>query len=676
MASSQGDEGVIPCGLSQAEKELIRKNPELAEKVASTDEKLKAHTKEYIEKNAHQRAGTIYTIPVVFHVVHDNGPENISRDQVLDAVQGLNENFRKLYADTTDIVNAFKSIAADTRIEFKLAQKDPYGNCTNGVTRTQSQETYNGDSDIKDLIQWPPDMYLNVWVAVNANGAAGYALKPGTAEWMPSQDGIVIKHDYVGTIGTSSSSHHGTLTHEVGHYLNLAHPWGDSNDPELSSNCNEDDGISDTPNTIGWTDCNLNGNSCNSLDNVQNFMEYAYCPTQMYTDGQKQVMRAALASSTANRDNLWKSSNLTATGTDGSDELCEADFKADKTIICQGESVSFSDMSYHGVDQWSWDFNGGNANATTTEDPVVTFDDAGSYTVSLTASKGGTNETEIKQDHIIVLDSIGSSLKEYFESVSSIPNNDFFVENPDGNKGWELNTSTGYKSSKSVWIHNNSNPAGNTDNLVTNTVDASQFNDLALAFDYAFAQSNSGDDDQLTVYASSNCGGGWSNRWQKSGSSLSTTSSTVSSHFTPSDSEWEHVVIDAPLVSSFHVKDLVFRFEFQSGGGNNVYIDNINVFDPSATTDLEETASSEPNLSVYPNPTDQNATVSFSLDRRQKVSLKLYDLVGREIQTLQQGTLNSGKHRTILERSGLKPGAYFIKLELEEGALTDRIFIE
>ena len=119
-----------------------------------------------------------------------------------------------------------------------------------------------------------------------------------------------------------------------------------------------DDNVSDTPNSKGWTFCNLEGESCGSLDNVQNYMEYSYC-CKMFTEGQKSRMRTAALSSVAQRNQLSTSSNLIATGVEGDIILCESRFTVDELVICEGDSILFTDESYHGVNTWEWDFADG-----------------------------------------------------------------------------------------------------------------------------------------------------------------------------------------------------------------------------------------------------------------------------------------------------------------------------
>jgi PKD repeat protein len=209
-------------------------------------------------------AEAVLVIPVVFHVLHMEGPENISDAQILDQMEILNRDYNKLNSDTIVVVNGFDTIVANVKLEFRLATKDFLGNCTNGIERIRSIETFVGDNGSK-LNQWPRERYLNVWTVANMeNGVAGYSQYPSSVIDGQSAlaDGIIIRHNYIGSIGTGSDFASRALTHEVGHYLDLAHPWGSTNDPEVECG---DDGVSDTPVTEGHDDCNdLKDFSCSS----------------------------------------------------------------------------------------------------------------------------------------------------------------------------------------------------------------------------------------------------------------------------------------------------------------------------------------------------------------------------------------------------------------------------
>lgn len=198
---------------------------------------------------------TVFVVPVVFHILHQNGIENISDAQIFDAMNVLNRDFRKQNGDTSTILPVYQALAADTKIEFKLAAYDPWGNCTNGIDRIYTHETQIGDAASK-LNQWDRSRYLNVWVVgsiASSSSTAGYAHFPtdvnGFGYWM---DGIVLRHNYIGRIGTGSEFGSRTLTHEVGHWIALPHTWGRTNDPGVACG---DDGADDTPMTRGHSSC-------------------------------------------------------------------------------------------------------------------------------------------------------------------------------------------------------------------------------------------------------------------------------------------------------------------------------------------------------------------------------------------------------------------------------------
>ena len=219
------------CATDEMHQQLFNEHPEYNAGIVRAHEKLQGFTEHYIQQN-HPKGGTPYIIPVVFHIIHNNGVENINDSQILDAVKQVNIQYRKMNADTSEIVASFESIAADVGVELRLAQLDPDGNCTSGITRTVSSLTNIGDHQVKSLIQWPPDQYLNVYVCNQAAGLAGHALLPAAADTIPAWDGIVMQHSYIGTFGTSEYFRRTVLSHEIGHYLNLQHIWGGNNVPD------------------------------------------------------------------------------------------------------------------------------------------------------------------------------------------------------------------------------------------------------------------------------------------------------------------------------------------------------------------------------------------------------------------------------------------------------------
>ena len=239
------------CGLDQRLRELYAADPKL-----EADQAKMLYNARHYKMEKGEKA-TVYTIPVVFHIIHQYGEENISDAQVINQVAILNRDYRLKNDDTVDIVNEFKNVKSDVNIEFKLATKDPWGNCTNGIEHIYSHESTNGDDNAK-LNGWNRNQYLNVWVVAKMEGSvAGYAFYPSSVTGSGFlKDGIIILNAHIGSIGTGSSYNSRALTHEIGHWLGLPHTWGDNNDP---GNACGDEGINDTPVTKGSSlSCNKN----------------------------------------------------------------------------------------------------------------------------------------------------------------------------------------------------------------------------------------------------------------------------------------------------------------------------------------------------------------------------------------------------------------------------------
>jgi PKD repeat protein len=581
IKSSSFSQNHLHCGTDEIMHQLFENNPNGRKVFLKKDSLLHAFTKEFIAKKSANEP--LYIIPVVFHVIHNNGLENISDAQIYDAVKQVNIQLRKQNADTSDIVNDFKSIAADTKIEIRLAQKDPDGNCTSGITRTQSELTSIGDHQLKSLIHWPPEKYLNIYISREAAGLAGHAVMPAAADSIPAWDGIVMQASYIGTIGTSEYFKRTVLTHEIGHYLNLQHIWGGNNVPNFpylqvaqQQNCNFDDDVQDTPNTIGWQSCNLQSQSCGSLDNIQNYMDYAYCAL-MFTEGQKNRMQATLNSPIAGRNNLVSEQNLIETGVKG---ICNIDFVSSKKTACVGDSISFSMSVWEkSLEYISWHFEGGNPAYSTEQNPTIVYQYPGKYKVSLMVKRGGETATKTKEAYINILPNMGRKLNysEDFENVEHLKNTLVWCDaSADDDVKWEINNNIGKASNACIWLNNINSKSVNYE-LVSQAFDASNTNNhqLIFSFDYAYSKRIGSANEFLRVQFSNNCGQTWTNKLQLTGASLETTAPTENSFSPNSDADWQNKEII--LTAADKVPHLQIRFLVQSRGGNNFFIDNINL---------------------------------------------------------------------------------------------------
>jgi PKD repeat protein len=615
-----------------------------------------------------------YIIPVVFHIIHNYGPENISDDQVVDAVRILNEDYNRLNPDWDNVRAEFQGLVADVGIEFRLARRDPQGNCTKGITRTVSTLTNDGTQTMKNLIQWPRNKYLNIWVAASADGAAGYTQLPGNVANTPTADGIVILYNYVGAIGMGSPSRSRALTHEVGHWLNLRHTWGNTNTPGVDTNCNADDNVADTPNTIGWTTCNLSGTSCGSLDNVENYMEYSYC-SKMFTTGQKTRMLAALTSSTAQRNQLITASNLDATGVLLDLGLCSAEFTSDVKVTCAGYEVTYSDLSFSGVSSRNWSFPGGEPAQANDSVVTVVYAQPGTYSVQLQVSDGTQTLTATANTAITVLPVPGTQppIAEGFENTSALALPVWQVVNPQGDNTWQLTTAAAYSGSKSVRLVNSASMDGRSDELISETIDMSGYGQATLSFRYAYAKRTSTSNDALYLYVSGNCGADWSLRYILNGVQQLNTGGVTAASFVPNGpAQWGQAIVTniqpASLTSQFR-----YKFEFVSNGGNNVYIDDINI--DGLAVGIAERPAETLGLTVVPDPVEGAAQAWVALPASGPVRIDLVDMTGREVGVAHNGTLASGTRRIDLPVAGLRSGVYFVRMQQGDARTVTRFVV-
>ncbi|MFN3876519.1 MAG: M43 family zinc metalloprotease, partial [Flavobacteriales bacterium] len=413
------------------------------------------------------------------------------------------------------------------------------------------------------------------------------------------------------------------LTHEVGHWLNLMHCWGDSNSPGDDANCFMDDEVEDTPLTRGWTSCVLTGASCGSaLDNVQNFMEYAYC-ARMFTEGQAARMLAALNSPIAQREALWQPSNLLATGVLEDPILCAARFSADRRTICPGATVRFTDQSYNGVAQRTWSFPGGEPASSTAAQPEVTYPQPGLYAVALSVSDG-TNTLEASEPACIrVLPGQGEPLpwSEGFEGAEALPNERWEVIDPSGDGGFALTSAAASSGMRSARLSNGPQAAGRRDELVSATIDLSGAEAAYLTFRYAFAQRITNIEDALHVWVSGNCGDAWVLRKVLRPATGLITAGTVEGTFVPTASQWRTAYI-TNIAPHFCTERFRLRFEFVNQGGNDLYIDDINV--TGSAVGLSEAVSGPISLRVAVGP-GERAEALVVLEQRARFGLELRD---------------------------------------------------
>ena len=287
------------CGAADIHIAQLRTNPDYASARMALDEMASAFAASGI---APPTKPTI--IPVVVHVVHRNGPENISDAQIKSQIDVLNQDFRAKNTDIGQVPAPFKPLVADAMVEFGLAKVDSKGQQTTGITRTQTNvAAFSTNNAMKFTAQgghdaWDTSRYLNIWVCPEIfdgpRALLGYAQFPGG---LPATDGVAIIHNAFGTTGTATAPFNRgrTATHEVGHWLDLFHIWGDA------SGCNTDDQVADTPvqdreNFGSPTFPHVTCNNAPHGDMFMNYMDYVNDAAMfMFTKGQVTRIRATLS---------------------------------------------------------------------------------------------------------------------------------------------------------------------------------------------------------------------------------------------------------------------------------------------------------------------------------------------------------------------------------------------
>jgi PKD repeat protein len=662
-------QNVIPCASDEYLNDIITNTPGILE---AQDRFYDETSRDITETQKSYKKGTVRIIPVVFHIIHAYGDENISKAQIEDQMRVINEDFGRTNADASKTRSQFVGRAADMEIEFKLARKDPNGNCTEGITRTYSTLTDGGDDLVKDLIRWDYRKYLNIWIikriardASSEGIVLGYATLPYATS--SASDGIVLISSRVGSIGTSSIGNAGrVLTHEIGHWLGLLHPFQNG----CGSNCNSTgDRVCDTPPVADPSfGCPTSNNTCNNdspneIDMVENYMDYANGSCQnAFTNGQKSLVDNSLSNNSYRGLNV-SSATIAATGVNTAPSCGPiSDFHtlSRKVVICQGGSLTFVDMAYNGtITDRTWTFEGGSPSISTFQSPTVTYNTPGVYKVSYLVTNASGSNTKLKESFITVISSV-SDIKTPF--TESFENDQLFKKDwniiETGAYGWKPNTTKSFGGSSSLQGVIDANTTTNTRyNIYSPSVDMSTLglSNPIFSFKAAYAQADVTKSELLVLHASIDCGVTWKSVAGYRSNTGLTSVTGLFTNWAPKDaSEWKTQTADLSAYSS--VKNLILRFELVSQSGNSVFIDDINI--SRNAVGIKQVFTDE-EINIYPNPTNGAFNIEINLKNKNNLSLKLYDALGREVRDL---TDNVGTDNNI-KVVGLAKGAYYIKAD-------------
>lgn len=620
------------CGSMEALQNLQAIDPGIISKM----QQIENHTAAFISAK-HNNANTIQsviTIPVVFHVVYSSSSQNISDAQIQAQVDQLNKDFARLNTDASATPSAFSSIAATTGIQFCLAVRDPNGNPTSGIERRQTTVSSFGTNDnIKyyskgGLDAWPANSYLNFWSGNLSGGLLGYAQFPGGPN---ATDGVVCLYSSIGSMLKPGTALHydlgRTATHEVGHWLNLRHIWGDD-----GGSCSGSDLVGDTPNqgaeNYGCPSFPRTDGCSPSSPGVMfmNYMDYTYdnC-MNMFTSGQSSRMNALFVSG-GSRLSMLSSQGCVS----GSGSSCGiSSGQTSSGITTSAATLSWGPVSgalnyniQYRVLSSSW----------------INTSSSGTSIVLTGLAEGSNYEWQVQA---VCSASTGSFSSSYFFTTLSsgtCPDN------------YESNNTSGTAKSISANADLSATISSATD------VDWFSFSTSKPNTKVKIVLSNLSADYDVILYSSSLAQLGVS---QNRGTANET------------------IIYNQKNPRNYYVKVIGYNSAFSSscytlrantGSSNWREISEPNGIPASVNNTLE-------NLSIYPNPTSGMLNINFAANENGKATIRVMDLIGRSIFT-QPINVYNGINKLTVDLKDKNMGIYFIEIQNEESRMIQRFIIK
>lgn len=685
------------CGTDRLLRQAYQ-NPETVARMQAAEH----HTQQWVNQHQNELRAPqeVLTIPVVVHVVWYSGnPEsNISDAQINSQIAEMNRVYRRQNANASQTRAIFLDVAADAEVEFCLAQRDPNGFPTTGITRTVTDSsTFYTDAMKRNITggkdAWPTNDYLNIWVCnrLRDGQVLGYAFIPGQAP-NPQVDGLAIDYDYFGTTGTVSPPYNigRTAAHEIGHWLGLYHPWATGND---AGNCTDDDFVTDTPQTSDPNfACLFSINSCGAgtpgdqPDMVENYMDYATDVCQnIFTLGQKARMRSTLSFGGYHYSVTQNAIACQPVEQGPNDAVLLAVLEPSGPGNCttvapvlQIQNFGTQTLAYlvieYSVDggtTQSYEWVGSLASLDTMNITLPNINTTASgivhtININVTLPNASPDFNTINNTKVVTFATIavGAALPIQQDfAAASLPAG-YTTINADNATTWAINNQT-------VYMHNfNYNTTNTIDELKLPKLNFATVGFASLTFDVAYALKASGNEsDILEVLASKNCEETYEVVGTFTANDL-VTASPINAEFTPSTTDWQTKTVN--LNNYVGAQNVFIKFKQTRKQGNNLFLDNLNITGPTVGIDEPKPMASK--LGLYPNPAQGQLNLAIRSNNTEQATITIYNNMGQVVSS-QNTNLLTGNNSIAMSIGNLPNGIYFVQIQSANLQATQKLFV-